>query len=206
MTKCKTTLMKWINLKRFAAGALALCCCSAVHASLTNVIWEASLSGSLGIQAFKADVIHRMDVSKIKKGTFLSFVLNQGAGPSEKLALNIDMAQGQTNFYLTVYSTANRENSFRVTTGERTTIISDGVNLSFSLEADLQPNSPQWGGGVIRIAGLGRMVNGVPGQLKGSVTGVFIDNRPDDLQGTTGIVLRGKFSTSKAPLRVQPAN
>src|SRR5205085_306348 len=114
--------------------------------------------------------------------------------------------QGRTNFYLTVYDKDGRQNARRVTSSENTVIISDGMNLAFSMEAPLVPNLPQWGGGFVRIAGQGRFVNGVPAALHGNLEGVFVDTRPGDLNGTTGLVLRAKINTLRAPLRIQPAN
>ncbi|MCG3149848.1 MAG: hypothetical protein PCFJNLEI_03313 [Verrucomicrobiae bacterium] len=178
----------------------------AARASVTNAIWEARFFGDLAIQSFLPDVTPRASVSKIKKGTFLSIVLNTSPSGSQKLAFNVDMISGKTNFYLTVFDQSSRQNTLRVSTAERTTIISDGEKFIFSLDADLRPNPPQWGGGFIRIVGRGRMVNGVPARLKGAATGVFVDNRPGDLNGTTGLVMRAKISTGGAPLRIQPAN
>ena len=72
------------------------------------------------------------------------------------------------------------------------------------MEAPLISTFNTWGGGFLRIAGTGHIVKGVPAQLKGSAEGVFIDNRPGDLNGTTGLVLRARLNTSNVPLRVLP--
>jgi hypothetical protein len=176
------------------------------RAGVTNAIWEARFGGSLVIQRFMQDVTPRTDVAKFKKGAFLGFVLNSSPSASQKLGFNIDMIGGRTNFYLTVFDQSSRRNTLRVTRNEQTIVLTDGSRLYFSLDAELIPYSPQWGGGYIRIVGRARMVNGVPAGLRGKVTGAFVDNRPGDLNGTTGLVTRATISTRGAPLRIQPVN
>ncbi|MEI6083977.1 MAG: hypothetical protein WCS70_06715 [Verrucomicrobiota bacterium] len=200
--------MKWINLKRFVVSAMAFCFVGGVvKASVTNVIWEAAFSGTLGIQAYKPDVTPRMDVAQFKKKTLLRFAGLQ-PNSSEVLALNIDMAQGRTNFYITNFNKDTRQNGARLSVNEKTTIISDGADLTFSFESFLvpTPGSTNFGGGFIRFTGRGRLFNGVPSVLKGAVTGYLVDQNPSDLNGTTGLLLRASISTTKAPLRVLPQN
>ena len=120
------------------------------------------------------------------------------------LGANLQMVGGQTNFFLSLYDRTNRRNSSRITTNEITTLISDGQHLTFTVEAPLVPTGNTWGGGFLRIAGTGRIVKGVPAGLNGTVNGVFIDNRPGDLNGTTGLVLRARLTTSAVPLSVLP--
>lgn len=199
--------MKSINLSRVLMTAI-LVFGGTAHASVTNAIWEAALTGTLGIQEFRASVTPYMSVAQFKKGAFLGLL--RSGGSSETLAFNADMVNNQTNFYLSVYSTASRQNITRVTANEVTTIISDGNGFIFSLDADLPRGGPPtilattWGGGTIRITGRGRMINGTPALMKGSASGIFIDTRPGDLNGTTGLVTRARFSTSGPPLRILP--
>jgi hypothetical protein len=173
-------------------------------AAVTNAIWQTKLKGTMVIQQFTSQVQPVTQQSKFKESDFLRMVLNQDPSRSEYLALNVDMAGGTTNFYLTVFDTSDRRNTLRLSVFETTTIISDGQDFVFTTEAPLVPSPPNWGGGFLRIAGRGRFVNGVPTGVRATFSGTVVDNRPGDLQGTTGLVVRANMSTSKAPLRILP--
>jgi len=174
-------------------------CLNPARADITNVIWKATLTGKLAIQQHDAKLSPRMSIAKFTNKSFISM-----AGGGDVLGVNVDMAGGKTNVFLSLYDRTNRQNSLRITTNEITTVISDGRNLAFTVEAPLVRTGATWGGGFLRIAGTGHIVKGVPAQLNGSVEGVFIDNRPGDLNGTTGLVLRARLNTSTVPLRVLP--
>ena len=176
-------------------------CLNPAQADITNVIWKATLTGNLAIQQHDANLFPRMSVAKFSNKSFISMV---GGAGGDVLGVNVDMAGGKTNVFLSLYDGIERKNSFRITTNEITTLISDGKNLAFTVEAPLISTFNTWGGGFLRIAGTGHIVKGVPAQLNGSVEGVFIDNRPGDLNGTTGLVLRARLNTSTVPLRVLP--
>ena len=147
------------------------------QAGITNVIWQATLAGQLAIQQYNGKLQPREQIANFK-----------------------------TNFYLSVYDKTNRQNFLRITTNETMALISDGKNLTFTIEAPMLTTNSTWGGGFLRIAGTGKIVSGVPGQLNAAVNGVFIDNRPSDLNGTTGLVIKATLSTLSTPLRVQPSN
>ena len=204
---------------RFLTAALIVAgmCLKPAHADITNVIWQATLTGKLAIQQHDAKLLPRMSTAKFTNKSFISMVggsagsanagsttIGTSTSAGEVLGVNIDMTGGQTNLFLSLYDRTNRKNSLRITTNEVTTMISDGKNLAFTVEAPLIPTSNTWGGGFLRFAGTGHIVKGVPAQLSGSAEGVFIDNRPGDLNGTTGLVLRAKLNTSNVPLRVLP--
>lgn len=176
------------------------------QASVTNAVWTIETKGGLAIQRFDQQVIPRVRSGSFKTKTFINMVLDRPGTTVERLALNMDMAGGVTNFYLSIWDTSTRQIGFRLTTNETTTLISDGDNLVFTTDAALIPNRPaNWGGGYVRIAGSGRFVNGVPAKIKASLEGIFIDTRPGDLSGTTGIVTRAKISmTPGSPLRILP--
>ena len=187
----------------YLAGVLiaTLLCLNPARADITNVIWKATLTGNLAIQQHDAKLSPRMSIAKFTNKSFISMV---GGTGGEVVGVNVDMAGGKTNVFLSLYDGTNRKNALRITTNEITTVISDGKNLAFTVEAPLVPTGATWGGGFLRIAGTGHIVKGVPAQLNGSVEGVFIDNRPGDLNGTTGLVLRARLNTSTVPLRVLP--
>ena len=190
---------------------------NSAQADITNIIWQATLTGQVAIQQHDAKLSPRMSTAKFTNKSFIAMLggtagsantgsttIGTSSSAGEVLGVNIDMAGGQTNLFLSLYDQTNRKNSVRITTNEVTTMISDGKNLAFTVEAPLIPTSNTWGGGFLRIAGTGHIVKGVPAQLTGSAAGVFIDNRPGDLNGTTGLVLRAKLNTSNVPLRVLP--
>ena len=216
MTSRKTVLPQWLSFTRLTVSVLFVWSgLGSAYASLTNVIWEAKIQGKMAIQEFATSVEPRAKVTSFKSADFLRMVTGQSGAAGNKLAqplaLNIDMVAGRTNLYLTTFNRDNRENQTRLTANETTTMISDGANLIFSMEAPLLAGGSNgiastWGGGFVRIAGRGKIVNGVPAVLKGQITGYFIDTRPGDLKGTTGLLERTKFSSFRAPLRVQPAN
>lgn len=219
MTTRKTVQPNWLSFTRLTVSVLFVWSSfGTAYASLTNVIWEAKIQGKMAIQEFATSVEPRAKVTSFKSADFLRMVTGQsvagGSKVAQPLALNIDMVGGRTNLYLTTFNRDNRENQTRLTTNETTTMISDGANLIFSMEAPLLAGGTNgiagiastWGGGFVRIVGSGKIVNGVPAVLKGQITGYFIDTRPGDLKGTTGLLERTKFRTSNAPLRVQPAN
>jgi len=182
----------------------------AAQADITNIIWQAKLAGNLAIQRYDANLQPRISIAKFVTRDFISMVTGGTAtATNQVLGVNLVMSGGQTNFYLSIYNSANRENSQRITTNEVATWVSDGKNLTFTVEAPMPPmlsTNGTWGGGIIRIAGVGHMVKGVPAGLSGAVEGMFIDNRPNDLLGTTGLVVQARISTFNAPLRVQPSN
>lgn len=190
------------------ATAVILSVCGLVFAPMsqaggpTNVIWEATFSGTLAIQDYDQQVTPRLASSPFKEGDFLSFL----GLPSGDLtvAVNVDMTGSRTNLYLTIYDRVSRQNLERITTAENTTLIQDGQNLTFTMDARMPANPPSWGGGQLRIAGRGKIVDGIPAAFKGNVTGVFVDLRPGDIGGTTGLVVRAKISTAGKPARVQP--
>lgn len=256
---------------------LAICCFSTprAEARVTNAIWRASLNGELALatQSYSEHVEPRLEVAKFKTEDFLGILLDTAADTQNRLALNIDMANNVTNFYLSAYSSADRENfaiisppillNTQVTlvsnavlkittnvspalisitnnttvtqvailatnfttnavfdvsantnttafTNVKTLVIADTKQLVFSISAGLVPRQTggqgNFGGGFVQIVGRGRMVNGTPAGLHGTVSGWLLDNRPHDLHGTTGIVTRAKISTIKAPLRIQTDN
>ena len=209
--------------RSFAAVApvmLAVILClptRAVRADITNIIWQAKLTGKMAIQQYDAKLVPRMSTAKFTTSSFISMVggsagattigsttIGTSTSAGDVLGVNFVMAGGQTNFYLSLYDRTNRKNTLRITTNEVMTLVSDGTNLTFTVEAPLIPTSNTWGGGFLRIAGTGHIVKGVPAALNGAVEGVFIDNRPGDLNGTTGLVLQAKISTLNVPLRVLP--
>ena len=193
-----------------------------VQADITNVIWQAQIAGKLAIQQYDSKLQPRIGTAKFKTSTFISMITGStpGAGSTaspiiagangtatttEYLGFNIVIVGGQNNFYLSVYDSSIRANSLRITTNEVTTWVTDGKNLTFTVEAPMLTTNSTWGGGFIRIAGTGQMVKGIPARLTGAVDGMVVDNRPGDLHGTTGLVMQARISTSKAPFRVQPS-
>ena len=176
------------------------------QANITNVIWQATLAGQLAIQQYNGKLQPREQIASFKNSDFLTMVVGGASTTNVVLGVNFVMSGGQTNFYLSVYVKTNRQNFLRITTNETMALISDGKNLTFTIEAPMLTTNSTWGGGFLRIAGTGKIVSGVPGQLNAAVNGVFIDNRPSDLNGTTGLVIKATLSTLSTPLRVQPSN
>ena len=199
---CRTAISVWISI----VTAVVWLNPAPAHADITNVIWQAKLAGKLAIQRYDAKLLPRISVAKFKAHDFISMVVGGTTGTNQVLGVNLVLAGGETNLYLSVYDSATRMNSSRITTNEVTTWVSDGKNLTFTSEAPLVTTNSTWGGGFVRIAGIGHLVKGVPAGLNGAVEGMFIDNRPGDLHGTTGLVVRARISTFRAPLRVQPSN
>ena len=208
---------------RFNAGFVALLMAAilwvnprSAYADITNVIWQGALSGKLAIQQYNSKLIPRISIAKFTNKSFISMVGGSSSGTTigsttvgtsasgEVLGINLVMAGGQTNFFLSLYDLTNRKNSIRITTNETVVLVSDGTNLTFTVEAPMVATRNTWGGGFLRIAGTGRVVRGVPSALNGAVDGVLVDNRPGDLNGTTGLVLRARLTTYNVPLRVLP--
>jgi hypothetical protein len=174
-------------------------------AGATNVIWQADTSGSLAIQVFTPQVEPRQKTATYNNKAFLRMILGENPKSTYKLAMNVDMQNTRTNIYLSIFDTETLENAYRLTTFENTTLISDGENLTFTVSATMPAIGNDWGGGFIRMAGRGKMINGVPGSLKSSIQGWFIDINPTDIGGTTGVVLRAKINTTARVLRAQPS-
>lgn len=211
MRKLQQRMTVWPNRSGVGLGAVIVAAIlwlnpRAAHADITNVIWQAKIAGKLEIQRYDAKLQPRVAVAKFTNRDFISMVAGSVTATNQVLGVNLVMAGGQTNLYLSVYDSASRMNSLRITTNEMTTWVSDGKNLTFTVEAPMLTTNSTWGGGFMRIAGTGHIVKGVPAALNGAVEGMFIDNRPGDLHGTTGLVVRARISTFNAPLRVQPSN
>lgn len=184
--------------------ALALMAALPAHGNVTNAIWQARLKGRMVIQRFTSQVEPATQQATFKEGDFLRMVLNRDPDRSDVLAFNIDMVGGRTNFYLSVFNTAARQNSQRLSVFETTTLVADGQRLTFTMEAPLSQTGIHWAGGYLRISGTGRFANGVPTRIRGRVTGLAVDTRPGDLRGTTGLVTRASITTGRAPLRILP--
>ena len=199
---CRTGGRLWVVIVAAFFGLLSL---PTAHADITNVIWQGALTGQMAIQRYDTKLVPQISIARFTNRSFLSRVGGSTAA-NQVLGVNLVMVGGQTNLFLSIYDRNNRQNSLRLTTNETTTLVSDGKNLTFTVEAPMLKSGSTWGGGFIRIAGTGHIVKGVPSGLNVAVEGVFIDNRPGDLNGTTGLVMRAKISTSNAPLRVLPQN
>ncbi len=210
MSKLPNKPMKQMHSRRWCKAALALtvtlslAAAYSARATVTNAIWTANAQGKMVIQGFDQRVVPIAKTASFKNRNFLEILIGRTPDATEKLALNIDMANNTTNFYLTVFSTSSRGNSFRVTTGEKTTLFQDSKQVVFTTEASVLPVNSNLGGGSLRITGKAKLVNGVPSKFKAAVEGVLVDTRPGDLQGTTGLVVRAKINTLGAPLRIQP--
>ena len=166
------------------------------QAALDEVIWQATMSGSLGIQEFSSSIEPRLQRAGLGTKRFMTIVIGRAPDNSEKLALNVDMRGGATNIYLSVYNTVQRSSTLRLTASETTTMLTDGERISFTMDGLLR-TAPNFGGGRVRLAGTGRMVQGVPTGLRANMTGILVDTRPTDLRGTTGLVLRATIRTNK---------
>ena len=174
------------------------------EAQVTNVIWRATFSGTLGIQRLDQALIPQQQTAKLKTSDLLGLV---GASTAtEVLALNIEAGSTGTNIFLSVFDTSSRMNVRRITTNETTTLFQDGVNAVFDVDAPIPFLTAQLLGGRLRISGRARIVSGVPSALRANVSGFLVDVRPGDLGGTTGLVMRATLKTSGAPLRVLPAS
>ena len=130
-----------------------------VQADITNVIWQATLSGKLAIQQYNVKLQPRMVVAKFTNRDFISMVEGTTTATNQVLGVNLVMVGGQTNFYLSVYDSSTRMNALRITTNEITTLVSDGNKLTFTVEAPILSSTTTngtWGGGFIRAHGQGR--------------------------------------------------
>jgi hypothetical protein len=203
-------ILKQRLIRRLLAVAMAWACAAGLsgqllEAAATNVIWQATLTGTLGIQGFAANAQPRLESTKLKTADFLRIVTGGVISGGEVLAVNIDLQGTDANFILTVFDKTSRQNIQRLSINETTTLISDGKNLVFSWDAPLVTGLGDLRGGRFKITGKGKISSGVPAALKANVEGILIDARPGDLGGTTGVVLRATLTTVGAPLRVQPA-
>jgi hypothetical protein len=196
--------IRWLVTAVLAAAGIGLLARPA-QAGPTNVIWEASASGSLGIQSFGLKTEPKLQSARFKTSDLVRILLGQTSGSNGVLAVGMDLLPTGTNFYMTVFSKDSRQSLVPRNATDRTTIISDGKNLVFSFDTSLPAPVGLAAGGQLRIAGKGKVVAGVPAALKANIAGFLIDARPSDLGGTTSLVLRATLSTSGAPLRVQPA-
>jgi hypothetical protein len=168
----------------------------AASAAIDEAIWEIKVQGVLGIQDFTSGIQPRLQSAGFKTKDFMRIVLGRTPATSESLALTIQMRGGTTNMFLSVFDRISRQNTVRLTTGETTVVLADNKNLSFSMAGQVLPFSTSRGGRV-RLAGRGRVVEGIPAGLRANVGGLLVDGRPGDLGGTTGVVLRATMSTGK---------
>lgn len=160
------------------------------QAGVSQAIWALEIKGALGIQNFSSNLQPQLQTASFNTRNFLSIL-----GASGTLALNVDMRGGTTNIFLSAFDRIGRQNTARLTANETTTILSDGKNLTFTVSAQLRGSGANAGGGTVRLAGRGRLIQGVPGALRGNIDGLIIDARPRDLAGTTGVVLRATMRT-----------
>ena len=204
MRSNRRTLGRWMAV----ASAVSACLLGGLRteAQVTGVIWQATMSGRLGIQAFDQQLNPQLQSASFKTKDILRMVLGQDPTSTQVLALNIEAGATGTNIFLSVYDTAGRSNIVRITTGERTTLFQDSKTVVFDVSATVPLLNNQLLGGRLRIAGRGKVVNGVPSTLQATIGGTLIDARPGDLGGTTGLLMQTKLKTSGKPLRVLPAS
>lgn len=169
------------------AGVLA----TTAHAGISEAVWALELRGSLGIQNFSSSLQPQLQSESFNTKDLLRIL-----GAQNTLALTVDMSGGETNLLISTFNRTSRENT-RLTSKftTTTTILADGKNLTFSVNTRLQGSGLNAGGAQLRLAGRGRLIQGVPGGFRGNVGGWIIDLRPGDLGGTTGVVLRATMHT-----------
>jgi hypothetical protein len=200
----RRTLSRWM----IVAGVVGACHLGGLctEAQVTGVIWQATMSGKLGIQGFDQKLSPQLQSASFKTKDILQMVLGTTPTSTQVLALNIEAGATGTNIFLSVYDTAGRSNVVHITTGERTILFQDSKTVVFDVDATVPLLNNQFRGGRLRIAGRGKVVNGVPSTLQANVGGTLVDARPGDLGGTTGLLMQTKLKTSGKPLRVLPAS
>ena len=177
---------------------------SVARAQISNVIWKANFSGSLSIQEFDANLNPRQKTAGFKKNDFLRMVLGT-ASTNEVLALRANLQSNNTiAVALTIFDTVARQDTLLIGSSSSGIMLSDGTNFVFTADIPMPPLNAVWQGGRLKLSGRGGVVRGAPVKLQANVEGFFIDTRPTDIGGTTGILTRATIKTVGAPLRVQP--
>ncbi len=177
---------------------------SAAHAQVTNIIWRANFSGTLGIQQFDKQLNPLVKTAPFKSVNFLTMVLGGSPPTNSVLALNFEAFGGKTNYFLSVFDTVGLTNTLRISTAETTTILRDKTQFIFTESMPLPPVGATWGGGLIQLSGRAKTSRSTPTTVSATVEGFFTDTRPTDLNGTTGVLMQATIQTIGNPVRVQP--
>ena len=199
------------TLALVGAGGLWLAAAMGAAAQTTNIVWRAQLTGVLGIQEYRANLTPHMTVAAFGTKDLVRMVTGTALATGQSLALDVEMQGGVTNLYLSLYDRINRVAVRRFTAGESTLLFQDGTK--FAVTADLPiPSSVISGSnavptglayGLLRIAGTGREVRGIPASFQTTVRGFLIDPRTGE-GGTTSLIMRATLSAGGVPLKIQP--
>jgi hypothetical protein len=182
---------------------------SVARAQISNVIWKASFAGTLNIQEFDANLNPRQQSAGFNTSAFLRMVSGTAQTSNQVLSVSVSFLPNSPTgtIVLAIYDTTARQNTLpTIGTNSSSVVLYDGTNYVFTADIPMPPPSPTstWQGGFLKLAGRASAIRGTPVRLQASAEGFFIDLRPSDIGGTTGILTRATISTVGAPLRVQP--
>jgi hypothetical protein len=179
---------------------------------VTSITWRADLRGTLAVERFNEKVLPFIRIADFNRRDFLRIILGRPASSNETLALTFELANPNngTNIFLSVYNTDTLSHEYR-TGSSRTIALLDNRHGAFTShiavpESFLFIPGSFFGGGDIQISGVVQQPRTVPAAIRGRVAGLLVDIRPEDLNGTTGIIMHATINTRGKPLRVQPPN
>jgi hypothetical protein len=188
-----------MNFRICFALALLVGATGLAQAQTTNIIWEAKVDGEMAIQQHDTGLDRTIERATFKTKDFVKMIFGFEMVTNQVLALNINVFEGKTNLFLSIYNKPTRQNIARVTTNEVTVLLQDNKQYSSASSGTVFD-----GRGELRIVGKGKQAHGFPITQTGKMNGYLIDPFPNDIGGTTGLILRATVRTSGKPLRVDP--